>query len=146
MSQKSVGDIPLIDQAIAYYTLQGQDFKLLFEQHFHFLHPIERYVFSSPKYLILGEVMEDKEHGKYWMVSYAASTVSNPFLYFFNLAPYKLDFIAFSRYRNTDKIKFYKWNKLYRYAKFKNSTNTAASPTTASTAAASTDTSSSETY
>ena len=63
-----------------------RDFKLFFEQHFHFLHPIERYVFSSPKYLILGEVMEDKEHGKYWMVSYAASTVSNPFLYFFNFA------------------------------------------------------------
>jgi hypothetical protein len=137
-SRKSVGDIPLIDQAIAFYKLEGEDFKLLLDQHMHFLYPVERYVWSAPTYLLLAEAMYDKEHGRYWMISYAASTLDNPIAKFFELAPYKLDFIAFSRYRDIDKLKFYKWNNLFKYAKTKNSSGTTASSSSSTTTTSST--------
>jgi hypothetical protein len=119
MLQQSVGDLSLIDEAVVRYHSKGFDFIELLDQYLNYRDPYKRYVYSAPDYLILAEDAEDEEHGRFWRVVYAASRREDALFYFFKLAPYKLDTVAFSRYRHMtkekpDSNKFYSWNRLIR--------------------------------
>lgn len=116
---RSVGDLSLLDEAVIRYHAKGFDFIELLDQYLNYRDPMRRYVFSAPDYLLLAEDTEDKEHGRFWRVVYAASRRPDAISHFLKLAPYKLDMVAFSRYRNmtTDKPdtnKFYSWDNLIR--------------------------------
>tara|TARA_R100000278_G_scaffold72120_1_gene56690 strand:+ start:286 stop:663 length:378 start_codon:yes stop_codon:yes gene_type:complete len=120
-SPQSAGDLSLLDEAVVRYHAKGFDFIELLDQYLNPRPHQKRYVYSSPECLILAEEDEDEEHGRFWRVVYAASRIKNPISYFFKLAPYKLDIVAFSRYRRmtTDKPdcnKFYSWDKLLKYS------------------------------
>ena len=136
------GELSLVDEAVVRYHSKGWKFVDLLDEHLNYRAPDERYIFSGPDYLLLGEVKED-EQGKYWLVNYAASRDRSAIRLLMDLAPYKLDRVAFSRYRHISKdkpeiYKFYKWNTLYE--KSKNSST--ATATTSTTATASSNTSS----
>lgn len=135
-----IGELSLVDEAVVRYHSKGYRFVDLLDEHLNFRRPDERYIFSGPDYLLLGEVQEDDE-GKYWLVNYAASRNKSAIKLLMDLAPYKLDRVAFSRYRHISKdtpdiYKFYKWDTLYE--KTKNSSTTSASTSTAPTTSSST--------
>jgi len=142
-SQQLDGDhLSMIDEAVIRYHAKGEDFIALLDQHLNFRAPEEKYVYSGPDYLMLGRVEEDEEHGRYWYVAYAASKNKQPIKQFLELAPYKLDSVCFSRYRNMTKDSpeinnFYKWDRLERYFYGKQTKSTTTSSTTSSTTPAS---------
>ena len=115
MSKQSPGSLTLIDNAIIQYHYVGEDFELLMAQYL-----INGVVLSSYDYLLMGRDVD----GKYWEVGYAASECNNPIKLFMDLAPYRLDKVAISRYRdipkNTEDVfRFYSWDKLYNKIKNK---------------------------
>lgn len=115
MSKQSPGSLTLIDKAIIQYHSVGEDFELLMAQYL-----INGVVLSSYDYLLMGRDVD----GKYWEVGYAASECNNPIKLFMDLAPYRLDKVAISRYRdipkNTEDVfRFYSWDKLYNKIKNK---------------------------
>lgn len=133
------GELSLVDEAVVRYHSKGWKFVDLLDEHLNYRAPDERYIFSGPNYLLLGEVKED-EQGKYWLVNYAASRDRSAIRLLMDLAPYKLDRVAFSRYRHISKdkpeiYKFYKWDKLYESTK--TATSSTATTATSSTASAS---------
>jgi hypothetical protein len=110
MSKQSPGRLTLIDKAIIQYHSVGVDFELLLSQYL-----IDGVVLSSYDYLLLGRDVD----GKYWEVGYAASDCDNPIKLFMDLAPYRLDKVAISRYRDIpnnkeDIFRFYSWDRLYK--------------------------------
>lgn len=120
-SPQSAGDLSLLDEAVVRYHSKGFDFIELLDQYLNPRPHQRRYVYCTPDYLILAEVDEDEEHGKFWRVVYAASRKKNAVASFLELAPYKLDTVAFSRYRKMTKEKpdcnkFYSWDKLLKYS------------------------------
>jgi hypothetical protein len=143
-SQQLDGDeeISLLDEAVVKYHAKGLDFIELLDQYLNYRAPSERYVFSTPKLLLLAELAHDDEHGYFWYVLYAAARGGeNPVAKFMEFAPYKLDTVAFARYRSMgldtpDKIKHYNWNRLERlvnYGRKQITTTTTPSTTTPST-------------
>ena len=133
------GELSLVDEAVVRYHSKGWKFVDLLDEHLNYRAPDKRYIFSGPDYLLLGEVKED-EQGKYWLVNYAASRDRSAIRLLMDLAPYKLDRVAFSRYRHISKdkpeiYKFYKWDKLYESTK--TATSSTATTTSSSTASAS---------
>ena len=131
------GELSLMDEAVIRYHAKGLDFLLLLDMHLNYRYPDERYIYSGPDHFILAEVIEDDE-GKFWCVNYAASRTKNAIQLLMELAPFKLDRVAFCRYRNIsndsiDKYKFYKWDKLYGK---KTTTTTSTTSATASSATA----------
>lgn len=132
------GELSLVDEAVVRYHSKGFRFVDLLDEHLNYRAPDERYIFSGPDYLLLGEVREDKD-GKFWLVNYAAARSKSAIRLLMDLAPYKLDRVAFSRYRHISKdkpdiYKFYKWDTLYEKTKAATSSTTTSStsPTTAS--------------
>jgi hypothetical protein len=144
-------ELSLLDEAVIKYHAKGLDFIEILDQYMNFRAPAERYVYSSSDLLILAEVAEDEEHGRFWYVMYAAArNMVNPVEHILRLAPYKLDTVAFGRYRNIilgepDKLKYYNWNKLERLVRYgrKQTISTTTTPTAATTAAATTSSASS---
>ena len=135
------GELSLVDEAVVRYHSKGFRFVDLLDEHLNYRAPDERYIFSGPNYLLLGEVREDKD-GKFWLVNYAAARSKSAIRLLMDLAPYKLDRVAFSRYRHISKdkpeiYKFYKWDKLYESTKGHTSTSSTSSTTTSSTTASS---------
>jgi hypothetical protein len=119
-SQVLVGSdykLPLLEQAVCIYNSQGEDFyNLLFE--YLQTEGKQNYIFTGPDYILIGGVEEDDE-GKYWHVAYAAH--SNPkktLQLFFELAPFRLDRVRFSRYHNMDKLKTYSWDDILRISNY----------------------------
>jgi hypothetical protein len=112
--------LSLIDEATVLYHTQGEDFIRLLDHHINCQEGEEKYFFSSPTYLLMGEVQEDEE-GRYWHVAYAASRGHSSLDVFFKLAPFPLDRIKFCRYQkmNEDNShKFYKWKTLKRLVNY----------------------------
>jgi hypothetical protein len=113
MSKQSPGSLSLLDKAIIQYHSVGADFELLLGQYL-----LNGVVLSSYDYLLLGRDVD----GKYWEIGYAASDLNNPIKLFMDLAPYRLDKVAISRYRDIPKNKedifrFYSWDRLYNKVK-----------------------------
>jgi hypothetical protein len=130
------GDLSLIDEAVVRYHAKGYDFIVLFDQFLNFREPEKKYIFSAPDYLILAEDVDMGAEGRCWRVAYAASRRNTPVKHFLSLAPYKLDNVCFSRYRNItqdvpEKNKFYSWARLerYYYGKRTKTTNTSSNAT-----------------
>ena len=133
-------EISLLDEAVIKYHAKGLDFIELLDQYLNYRAPSERYVFSTPKLLLLAELAHDDKHGYFWYVLYAAARGGeNPIAKFMEFAPYKLDTVAFARYRSMgldapDKIKHYNWNRLERLVNYGRqqiiTTTTSSSPTT----------------
>ncbi len=123
MSQQSVGEyykLSLVDEATVLYHTQGEDFIKLLDYYINCQEGEEKYFFSSPTYMLAGEIKED-EVGRYWHISYAASRSENTLDMFLKLAPFPLDRIKFCRYQKMneeDPYKFYKWKTLKRLSKY----------------------------
>tara|TARA_E500000305_G_scaffold111014_1_gene121040 strand:- start:4963 stop:5448 length:486 start_codon:yes stop_codon:yes gene_type:complete len=133
------GELSLVDEAVVRYHSKGWKFVDLLDEHLNYRAPDERYIFSGPNYLLLGEAREDDE-GRFWLINYAAVREGTPMGIFFKFAPYKLDRVAFSRYRHISKdkpeiYKFYKWERLYESTK--NTTTSSTATATSSTTSAS---------
>lgn len=108
------GDITLYDEAVILYNSVGEDFEKLVQLH----HRNNGVVLHTPLWLLMGMDIG----GEYWQIGYAASKLPNPIKLFMDLAPYRLDKVAISRYRdipkNTEDVfKFYSWDKLYSKVK-----------------------------
>ena len=112
--------LSLIDEATVLYHTQGEDFIKLLDYYINCQEGEEKYFFSSPTYLLMGEVKED-EDGRYWHVAYAASRDNLSLSIFFKLAPFPLDRIEFCRYQKmheNNSHKFYKWKTLKRLVNY----------------------------
>ena len=112
--------ISLLDEAVIKYHAKGMDFIEILDDYLNFRPPYERYVFSTPQVLLLVERGHNEEHGHFWYIMYSASRGGcSPIADFMKFAPYKLDTVAFARYRSMsldtpDRIKYYNWNRLER--------------------------------
>ena len=148
--QQSGGDyqLSLMDEAVIRYHAKGLDFIGVLDQYLNFLPPYERYVFSTPEVLLLVERAHDEEHGHFWYIMYAASRSGCGMIAdFMKFAPYKLDTVAFARYRSMmlgepDKLKYHKWDNLKRIVNYGRkqiitTTTSTPSPTSSSTTASS---------
>lgn len=105
------GDLTLYDEAIINYNSVGEDFEELVSWH----HRHGGVVLHTPLWLLVGMDIR----GEYWQIGYAAAKLPNPIKLFMDLAPYRLDKVAISRYRdipnNTEDVfRFYSWNRLYK--------------------------------
>lgn len=122
-----IGDdyrLSLLDEAVVLYHTKKVDFITLLDSFINVPEGKERYTFISPTYLILGEVLED-DNGKYWDVAYASHRFPDKTLAaFFELAPFKLDRVSFSRYHDIDKPKMYRWETLLRISKYEKAKTT----------------------
>lgn len=141
-SQQLAGDISLLDEAVIKYHAAGHDFIAMLDYFLNYRPPAKRYVYSAPDYLMLFQELTDEEHGTHWSIAYAACRSGNPIKLLMDLAPYKLDTVAFSRYRHllqgrVNEFKYYNWDKLYKHGRIiqitKGSANT---PTSAAASAA----------
>tara|TARA_Y100000361_G_scaffold153636_1_gene175999 strand:- start:2679 stop:3047 length:369 start_codon:yes stop_codon:yes gene_type:complete len=108
------GDISLYDEAVILYNTVGIDFNELIMMH----HLNGGVVISTPLWFLMGMDIR----GEYWQIGYAAAKVENPIKLFMDLAPYRLDKVAISRYRdipkNTEDVfRFYSWERLYNKVK-----------------------------
>jgi hypothetical protein len=140
-SQQLDGDeeVSLLDEAVIRYHAKGVDFIDLLDKYLNYRAPSERYVFSTPKLLLLAELAHDEEHGYFWYVLYAAARGGeDPIAKFMQFAPYKLDTVAFARYRSMgldapDKTKHYNWNRLERLVNYGRKQTITTTTTTTST-------------
>lgn len=141
--QQSSGDLSLIDEAVVRYHAAGQDFIAMFDYFLNFRAPNKRYIYSAPDYLMLFQEVTDEEHGRHWQVAYAASRKKNAVRHLMDIAPYRLDIIAFSRYRHlaigrVNEFKYYNWDRLYRHGlTFQQTKGTTPSSTTPATTSSS---------
>lgn len=110
MTQRS-----LVGEAMDMYAEKDEDFLELIHYHLEQHEGSRRCIYSTPDYLILAEIRYHPEHGWHWRINYAASTQDNALSHFVEIAPFKLDKVAFCRYRNTDKFKYYNWDTLERF-------------------------------
>jgi len=125
-SQQLDGDneLSLLDEAVIKYHAKGLDFISILDQYLNFRPPYERYVFSTPDVLLLVERAHSEEHGHFWYIVYAASRGGSSLIAeFMKYAPYKLDTVAFSRYRmmsldDPDKLKYHNWKNLERIVNY----------------------------
>lgn len=70
---------------------------------------IHHYAFCSPNYIILAQVIENRG----WYIYLAVSNVG--LRCFFEVAPFELPFIGFSRPRKKrEEVKWHEWQKIYR--------------------------------
>jgi hypothetical protein len=112
--------LSLIDEASVLYHTQGEDFIKLLDYYINCQQGEEKYFFSSPTYMLMGEVKED-EDGRYWHVAYAASRSGEWLDIFLKLAPFPLDRIKFCRYHKMhqdNSYKFYKWKTFQRIVNY----------------------------
>jgi hypothetical protein len=123
-SQVSVGEdyrLSLLDEAVVLYHTQNADFIQLQDYYLNCPHGEERYYWGTPTYILMAEVLED-EVGRYWRIAYAASRdPSKSVSIFFELAPFPLDRVSFTRYHRMHKPnseKFFEWNTLKRISKY----------------------------
>jgi len=139
--------ISLLDEAVIRYHAKGLDFIELLDQYLNYRPPAERYVFSTPKLLLLAELAYTEERGYYWYVLYAAARGGEDVIAkFMEFAPYKLDTVAFARYRSMgldtpDTIKYYNWNRLERLTNYGRQQITTTTSTTSTTTTSTTPTS-----
>tara|TARA_E500000318_G_scaffold48631_1_gene45766 strand:- start:3066 stop:3419 length:354 start_codon:yes stop_codon:yes gene_type:complete len=108
MSKKLPGDISLYTQAVVQYNSVGVSFDDLIMEHAR-----DGVVMITAAYILMG-----KDVGDCWRIGYASSILPNPIKLFMDLAPYKLDKVAISRYRDipyktNDIFRVYQWDKLY---------------------------------
>jgi hypothetical protein len=122
--QVSVGKdyrLSLLDEAVVLYHTQNADFIQLQDHYLNCPHGEERYYYSSPDCIIMAEVLED-EVGRYWRIAYAASRdPSKSVSIFFQLAPFPLDRVLFTRYHRMHKPnseKFFSWESLKRISEY----------------------------
>ena len=138
-SQPLVGEdyrLSLMDEAVVLYHTQKQDFVWLQDYYLNCPHGEERYYWSAPNYMLMAEVLEDDE-GRYWKIAYASSRDPRKTMeVFFDLAPFPLDRVLFTRYHrmnNPNSEKFFSWDSLKRisnYGIIKTKTTTTSSTTT----------------
>mgnify|MGYP003120040514 CR=1 FL=1 len=123
MCQQLIGEdyrLSMIDEATVVYHTQGEDFIKLLDYYINCQEGEEKYFFSSPTYMIMGEVKED-EDGRYWHVAYAGSRDTNSIDMFLKLAPFPLDRVHFCRYHKMNRdnpYKFYTWKNVQRLANY----------------------------
>lgn len=137
--QPSVGKdyrLSLLDEAVVLYHTQKQDFIALQDYYLNCPDGAQRYYFSGPDHILMGEVLSD-EDGKYWHVAYAASrNPSKTIDLFLKLAPFSLDRVLFCRYHNMNKPnpeKFYSWESLKRISNYGQQTKTTKTTTSTPT-------------
>lgn len=114
------GDLTLYDEAVINYNSVGENFDELVMWHMR----NNGVILHTPLWLLMGVDID----GECWQIGYAAAKVPNPIKLFMDLAPYRLDKVAISRYRdipkNTEDIfRIYSWDKLYNKVKNYGSTS-----------------------
>jgi len=120
---QSIGEdyrLSMIDEATVLYHTQGEDFIKLLDYYINCQEGEQKYFFSGPTHMLMGEVQED-EDGKYWHVAYASSRDANAVSMFLELAPFPLDRVHFCRYHQMnrdDPFKFYSWKNIHRLANY----------------------------
>lgn len=119
-SRTLAGDLSLMDEAVVKYHAAGYRFVDLLNYYLDNKGDSEKYMYCSPNYLVLAEVMDHEKYGRHWHVAYAASKPGVGIRYMMDLVPFKLDIISFCRYRNIhnteeDIIKYYKWDLVYKH-------------------------------
>ena len=131
-----------MDEAVVLYHTQKANFVWLQDYYLNCPHGEERYYWSSPHYMLMAEVLEDDE-GRYWKLAYAASRDPQKTMkVFFDLAPFPLDRVMFTRYHrmnNPNAEKFFSWNSLKRISNYGLKTKKTTTPSATTRASAPSD-------